>query len=126
MAITFHPKAGTVLMCDFSGFRAPEMIKTRPIVIVSPNHLRRAGLYTVVPLSCSAPDPIEAYHYKLKKDPLPYSNAESWAKCDMVATVCVDRLERIKVGRGHFKTSAISSEELEAIRNCLKYVLGIT
>jgi uncharacterized protein YifN (PemK superfamily) len=113
-------------MCDFSGFRAPEMIKTRPIVIVSPNHLRRAGLYTVVPLSCSAPDPIEAYHYKLKKDPLPYSNAESWAKCDMVATVCVDRLERIKVGRGHFKTSAISSEELEAIRNCLKYVLGIT
>ncbi|MGH9958192.1 MAG: type II toxin-antitoxin system PemK/MazF family toxin [Pyrinomonadaceae bacterium] len=67
MPIIFHPKAGAVLMCDFNGFRKPEMIKTRPVVIVSPNHLNRHGLYSVVPLSTTAPNRIEPYHYKLEK-----------------------------------------------------------
>lgn len=27
MAIQFHPDPGTVLICDFTGFREPEMVK---------------------------------------------------------------------------------------------------
>ena len=125
MTIEFHPRAGCVLMCDFYGYVEPEIIKARPIVIVSPKHISRGGLYTVIPLSTTAPDPVEKYHYKLLKDPIPNSNEEVWAKCDMVCTVCVERLDRFKVGHRAWKTSAISDEELAAIQACMKYALGI-
>lgn len=44
-----------VLICDFTtGFQAPEMVKKRPVVVVSPR--RRIGqVCTVVPLSSVAP-----------------------------------------------------------------------
>jgi uncharacterized protein YifN (PemK superfamily) len=126
LTITFHPSAGCVLMCDFAGFVVPEMVKTRPIVIVSSNHLNRGDLHTVVPLSTTAPNPVEPYHYKLSKDPIPGSNTEVWAKCDMIVTIRTDRLDRFKVGRGAYKTSGISREDLAGIRHCLKYVLGIS
>lgn len=125
MSLDFHPRAGVALMCDFDGYIVPEIVKVRPVVIVTPQHLNRPGLYNVVPLSTTSPDPVRNYHYKLLKDPIPNSNAEVWAKCDLVATVAKERLDRFRIGRGKYKTSAISDEELEAIRNCLKHVLGI-
>ena len=112
-------------MCNFFGYVAPEIIKARPIVILSPQHIERHKLYTVIPLSTTAPDPVEKYHHKLAKDPIPNSNVEVWAKCDMISTVSVDRLDRFKVGRGAYKTSAISAEDLDAIRVCIRYALGI-
>jgi uncharacterized protein YifN (PemK superfamily) len=125
MPIIFHPKAGTVLMCDFTGFKKPEMIKTRPVIVVSPNHLKRPGLYTVVPMSTTDPDPIELYHYRFKKNPMPHSNGHAWAKCDMVVTVSMERLDRIKVSRGNYVVTYISNKDLEAIRECMKHALGI-
>lgn len=125
MTLQFHPRAGAVVMCDFHGYVAPEIIKVRPVVIVSPKHIVRHRLYTVIPLSTTAPDPIEKYHYRLMKDPIPNSNTEVWAKCDMLCTVCVDRLDRFKVGRNAYKTSAVTEQELEAIQQCMKYALGI-
>lgn len=84
MALTFHPKPGVVLVCDFAGYVAPEMIKRRPVVVVSPAHLRRPNLLAVVPLSTTPPDPIAPYHYRLSGNPVPGSDAtEVWAKCDM-------------------------------------------
>ena len=86
MAITFHPKPGQVLFCDFSGYVFPEIVKTRPVVVVSPSHLARPGLVTVVPLSTTVPDPVRSYHYKLQGNPVPGSTAaETWAKCDLFA-----------------------------------------
>lgn len=126
MAITFHPKAGMILMCDFSGFIAPEMVKNRPVVLVSANHLERGGLYTVVPLSSSAPDKVQPYHLKLENNPLPRLCKECWVKGDMVTTVGVARLDRVKVSRGVYLVPEVTAEELKAIRDCLKYVLGIT
>ena len=59
MALKFHPKPGTILVCDFrQGFRAPEMIKRRPVVVVSPRLRNRTDLCTVVPLSTIEPRPI--------------------------------------------------------------------
>ncbi len=125
MPITFHPKAGMVLMCDFDGYIAPEMVKTRPVVIVSPNHLERGGLYTVVPMSATAPAKPQPYHLKLANNPMPKGDNEVWIKCDMVATVCVARLDRIKVSRGAYTVCQVTPQELTAIRECLKYVIGI-
>ncbi|MEI6730857.1 MAG: type II toxin-antitoxin system PemK/MazF family toxin, partial [Pseudomonadota bacterium] len=49
MAIKYHPNPGTVLTCDFSGMIEPEMIKERPVVVISPRLCSRTGLCTIVP-----------------------------------------------------------------------------
>ena len=37
MPIKEHPPAGTILICDFeTDFKLPEMVKIRPVVVVSP------------------------------------------------------------------------------------------
>jgi mRNA interferase MazF len=126
VAITFHPKAGTVLICDFNtGFREPEMVKARPVIVVSPNHAHYSELYTVVPMSTTPPRIVRPYHYKFASNPVPYETDEVWAKCDMVVTVARHRLDRIKVKRGKYEIGHLSAEELEAIRHCLRYVIGI-
>ncbi|HEX4479977.1 MAG TPA: type II toxin-antitoxin system PemK/MazF family toxin, partial [Rudaea sp.] len=86
-----------VLICNFAGFKAPEMVKARPVVVVSPNHLVRPGLVTVVPLSTTPPMPVEPYHYRLRGSPIPGDPIdEVWAKSDMICSVGVHRLDRVK------------------------------
>ena len=66
MPITFYPRPGSVLICDFnSGFKEPEMVKKRPVVVVSPWARRFTELFTVVPLSGTAPQVVRDYHVKL-------------------------------------------------------------
>lgn len=125
MALTFFPKPGYVLICDFAGYVAPEMIKVRPVVIVSPAHLNRPGLYMVIPLSTTAPDPVEPYHYKLLGNPVPGSSeTEVWAKCDMIATVSAERLDRIRVERGRYERGNVSMDQVRAMRRCVVVSLG--
>lgn len=126
MAITFFPKAGMVLICDFKGNIEPEINKVRPVVIISPNHINRPGLVTVVPLSTTPPEPIEPYHYRLIGNPIPgKGDVEVWAKCDLVASVCVDRLDRIKVSRGNYQRGTVSMEQVRAIRLAVLRSMGI-
>jgi uncharacterized protein YifN (PemK superfamily) len=51
--INFHPKRGTVLMCDFT---------RRPVVVVSPRYRRHTGLCLVVPFSTVRPLDVEPHH----------------------------------------------------------------
>ena len=63
MAIREHPPTGSILMCDFNaGFREPEMVKRRPVVVISPKIRARPGLCTVVALSTTVPAPVMDYH----------------------------------------------------------------
>jgi len=54
-----------VLMCDFTGFKPPEMVKQRPVVVVSPRYRRHTGVCLVVPLSTVAPPEIEPHHFEI-------------------------------------------------------------
>lgn len=112
-------------MCNFSGFVAPEMIKTRPVVVISPNHMQRPGLVAVVPLSTTAPVPEQNYHYRLTGNPVPGSNAVAWAKCDMVVSVRLDRLDRFRLDRCNYVTGHISMEQVREIRIKAAYSLGV-
>ncbi|MFZ4526570.1 MAG: type II toxin-antitoxin system PemK/MazF family toxin [Chlorobium sp.] len=90
MNLSYHPKQGTIVICDFKGFVAPEMVKRRPVVIVSPRMRQREGLCTIVPLSTTPPNDSEAYHYKLYINPVlpkPYDAEFHWVKADMIYTV---------------------------------------
>lgn len=135
MALQFHPKVGTILICDYrTGFITPEMVKRRPVVVISPRLRRRDGLCTVVPLSHTPPTPPQNYHHELQLDrplPKPWGSDRFWVKADMVATVSFDRLELIKLGkdqegkRKHLNIQ-IKTEDLQGIRTCVLHALGMS
>ncbi|GAB4240883.1 MAG: type II toxin-antitoxin system PemK/MazF family toxin [Deltaproteobacteria bacterium] len=120
MALTFHPEAGTLLMCDFVGFKEPEMVKRRPVVTIS-GRRRRVGLLTVVPLSTTAPDPVEDHHHRMDPRSLPehLATRPTWAKCDMVATLGMWRLDRVKIkdpsGNRRYIAPKVTADDLKAI-----------
>ncbi len=126
MSLKFQPKPGSIVICDFHGLVAPEMVKKRPVVIIA-KHKHNARLVTVVPLSTTHPDPVAAYHYKLGNNPLPDKSKDvvTWAKCDMVVTVSLDRLDRYKIGVREYVVPVIGQEELIAIRQCVSIALHI-
>lgn len=99
MAIYFVPTPGTVLLCDY-GFSGvpPEMTKRRPVVVLSPRRRRTNGTYLVVPLSRSVPRPMEPVHCRIAAGTYAFldSRIDSWAKCDMVAAVSGERLDRLR------------------------------
>lgn len=132
MPLTFHPQPGMVLICDFStGFKPPEMVKRRPVVVISPRPRRKTQLCIVVPLSTTPPVPVEACHHQLDPASLPgpLSTTPTWAKCDMLATVALDRLDRLKLGREAngkrlYSTQVISADDFKAIQRSVLHALG--
>lgn len=131
MPLPFQPKPRTVLYCNFSGFIEPEIIKRRPVVVLAA-HKRNSKLVTVVPLSTTVPDPIEAHHYRLKQNPLPDSppHTEVWAKCDMLAVVSIERLDMVRTARGadgkrQYLKIQIGQEQFDAIRRGVVSALGL-
>ncbi|WP_091190065.1 type II toxin-antitoxin system PemK/MazF family toxin [Formivibrio citricus] len=94
----FYPKPGHILLCDFTrGFIEPEMVKRRPVVVISPASTHSRKLCTVVPLSTTAPDPAQDWHYLLRNNPCPdtLAYAQIWAKGDMLYTVSFERLDKL-------------------------------
>lgn len=130
MPLKFQPKARSIVYCDFSGYIAPEIIKRRPVVVLTA-HKRNSKLVTVVPLSTTPPNPVESYHYRLLQNPLPHSTApEVWAKCDMVAVVSIDRLDLVRTPRGvngkrQYLSLSIGADQFEAIRRGVVHALGL-
>lgn len=133
MSLMFHPKPRMLLMCDFdTGFKPPEMVKKRPVVIVSPRRRNNNQLSIVVPLSTTKPEQIERYHHCLSPHSLPgkFSERETWAKCDMVTTVSLARLDRIYLGKDRkgkrlYVSDAVLSEDFQAIQRGVLAALGL-
>ena len=134
MGLRHHPKIGDVLMCAFPDcLRAPEMIKTRPVVVVTKALRGRASLCTVVPLSTTRPDPVSDFHVRIDEQRLPRSlgHRETWAKCDMLYTFCLDRFDRIRCGRDRstgrriYETGRISVDDLAKIRHAIGFALSL-
>jgi len=130
MSLRFQPKPRSVLYCDFAGFRAPEMIKRRPVIILRA-HKRNRRLVYVVPLSTTPPDSPQPYHYRFARSPVVHGTpTEAWAKCDMVAVVSTERLSisRQRKNDGIPSTrqliTMISEEEFAAIRACVAKAFG--
>lgn len=134
MALLFHPKIGDVLMCEFPQcLREPEIVKKRPVIVLTREHKGRPKLCTVVPLSTTEPDPVREYHVKIAEAGLPKSlrSRHHWAKCDMLYTLCLDRLDRVQCGRDKttgqriFETGRINVDEIVKVRSAVLYALSI-
>ena len=133
MSLMYYPKLGEILLCDFSGFIVPEMVKRRPVVVIVPRLSGRGDLVTIVPLSTTAPNPQMAYHVKLTLSqalPSPFSAQQMWAKGDMAMPIARVRLDRFKDGRTSsggkrkFVSGNVSAEQLADIRTAVLRGLG--
>ena len=133
MAISIHPEPGTIVICDFDGFKPPEMIKRRPVIVVSPRLRERGGLCSVVPLSTTDPRKVMPYHHRLSVAPPlppPYDSPHQWVKADMMATVAFDRLflpcsGKDPSGKRIYDIRVIDEADLRQIRVCILHGLGL-
>jgi mRNA interferase MazF len=134
MGLKYHPLFGAVLLCRYgAGFTPPEMVKPRPVVVITPRLRTRSNLCTVVPLSLTEPIPVEKYHYKLRMVrplPPPWDAEECWVKADMFSTVSYERLEPFKLGRGRdgkrqYYSIPVPAADMKAIQGCVLAALNL-
>gem|GEM_PF-2554664 len=104
-----------------------------PVVVISRTATHSSRLCTIVPLSTTAPQPIETWHVPLLINPLKNTHTEPkvWAKCDMLYTVSFDRLDLpAPLNQPHSQrglTPRLSSRDLDAIfRGVKNYLPGIS
>ncbi|EPI2684581.1 type II toxin-antitoxin system PemK/MazF family toxin [Vibrio cholerae] len=125
LAIKYSPKVGQILMCDFSGFREPEMVKTRPVLVIGtrPNG---HNLVTIVALSSTEPDKRQSYHLPLDDNHLPrhkFFKGNTWVKGDMIYTLSFDRLSYVCLGSENRKRmyfqNRLSREVMKEVYSCV-------
>ncbi|WP_431192291.1 type II toxin-antitoxin system PemK/MazF family toxin [Rhodopirellula bahusiensis] len=130
MAIKYYPSRGEILFCDFEqgGFVKPEMVKNRPVVVVS----RRTGgqTCTVVPISGTEPEQNKPWHVLLSDGALPgaWATRTLWAKCDMVTSVGYFRLDRLKTrvnGKRVWQSKQMNRKDLDAVIIGIRSALAI-
>ena len=134
MALAEHPPVGLVLTCNFEpGFREPEMVKRRPVVVISPKMRGRPDLCTVVALSLTAPERILSCHAQIDIHPALPERWESegvWVKGDMVYTVGLHRLDFIRLGKDQngkrrYYLHSLSHENIKLVRQCVLHGIGL-
>lgn len=135
MAIAEHPAPGTILLCNFDyGFVPPEMVKRRPVVVVSPKISVRPRLCTVIPLSTEPPQIRMPYHFELADIapplPVPWDKGPNWVKADMIYAVSFDRLDFIRYGKERngrrlYRYETVTDHQMKQIRACMLSALGL-
>lgn len=135
MAIREHPTPGSIVFCDFTGgFSVPEMVKRRPVVVLSPKIADRHKLCTVVALSTTAPDPVMPYHRQIDLSPElpgPWGSKGVWVKGDMVNAVGFHRLDLVRLGKGRdgkrrYLYEPQDEKNLRIVRQCVLRALGMS
>ncbi len=127
MPISFYPKPGMVLICDFSnGFQPPEMTKKRRVIIVSPHRLN-SQLAIVVPVSTTAPYVESTHHIRFEAGAYPFfvNDKPCWAKCDHVHSMALTRLDRLKFD-GAYRSPSLSAHDLHRVRHGILSAVGLT
>lgn len=134
MALKYHPKQGTIVLVRFdNAFRKPEMVKTRPCIVVSKRIKQRPNLVTVVPLSTTPPKPMMDYHCEIELEmelPPRWSAKTCWVKGDMIYSLSFDRVDLLKIGRRDdgrriYQTATVSRDTLADVQRCVLAGLGI-
>lgn len=127
MSLLFFPRAGQVFMCNFKGFIEPEMVKPRPVIVVSPKLPYRSEIVAVVPISLTAPRHELPFCYRLSKNyhPAEADDLPCWAKADMLLNIGTYRLSAFKTGRRQYVYPTLTTEDLAAVRRAVLCGLGL-
>ena len=122
--LTYQPSPGTIVICDFNGFNHPEMVKKRPVVIFAKSNTN-PKLVTIVPISTTEPHEITDLHVEVEG---PLDGKRAWVKCDMITTICIDRLDRINIKRGNkteWGTKQLNADLLNLVFKGVAKSLGL-
>lgn len=124
-----------ILMCDFSkGFKEPELVKERPVIVIATGGRTGSKLVTVVGLSTTEPNPIRDYHCKIDNKKLPptglFLNKTNWIKGDMIYTVGFHRLSLIGIGRGtdgkrRYYMNKLGRDSMREVYSCVLHGLNL-
>lgn len=133
MPIKHHPYTGMILRCDFSGLKPPEMVKIRPVLVISPRPERLSKkTCIVVALSTTPPERIEKYHLKIElPSKLPDNlSRECWLKGDMVYSLSFERMDLYRYARDHegkrkYYYDRVSADIIQKARKAVAYAIGV-
>ena len=127
MGLKFYPRAGQIFVGDFRDLNAPEITKTRPVIVISPKLPYRSELVTIVPISTTPPRHDLPFVFRLSRNYTPWGDADavSWAKCDLVMNVALTRLSAFKTGRRKYAYPTLSPEDLAGVRQAVLAGLGL-
>jgi uncharacterized protein YifN (PemK superfamily) len=117
-----------VLTADFSiGFRAPEINKRRPVVVLS-ERSRNRDTTIVVPTSTRLPTSEKAIFVELSLEKYPFFEKQSYAKCAVVNSVRLGRLFTLRdKASGRWTNShetMIDADDLKKIRAGVARAIG--
>lgn len=104
----------------------PEMVKPRPVIVVSPRLPHRSEIVAVVPISLTAPIHNLPFCVQLSKNyhPNEEDDLPCWAKCDMLMNLGLWRLDGFKVGRRKYVNPQATPEDLSAVKAGVLHGLG--
>lgn len=123
--LTFQPQPNTIVMCDFSGFVSPEMVKKRPVIVIQKSK-DNPKLVTIVPFSTTAPHQASELHIEVSG---PLDGKQAWVKCDMITTVCLERLDRLKIVEANVRrwgTKSLDKPTFDLVCKGVAKYLGLT
>jgi mRNA interferase MazF len=123
--LRYTPREGQLLSCDFSiGFRAPEICKRRPVIVVS-CHGYKYDQCIVVIISSTRPLASRPYTLYLPRGSVRgVKDQDHWVNCDVIHHVSRRRLDRLKID-GTYQDSVVSPEILEKVRGCVLHAIGL-
>ena len=131
MAITFTPKRGAILMCNFEmAFVDPEMRKVRQALVVSirdnnHRHALLAGTCTVIPFSTIKPKTLSPDDVFIEEGTYWSLSEDCWARCKMITTVSHDRLRLVLKDSRPAPTEFVSDSHMEEVEEGIKFALGL-
>ena len=131
MTLHHHPHRGEILTCAYDDIAiGAEMIKPRPVIVVSRHENQGSGLCTVVPLSTTAPTHKMPWHHQMPHLKVAGWTASGaiWAKCDMLSTVSLQRLRKPYTKTRHgraYVTHVLDADDLAAVMAGVRAYLSI-
>jgi uncharacterized protein YifN (PemK superfamily) len=127
-------RAGNVFMLDFGELELepPEMVKRRMVAVVSPKGLNNdRNLATVIPLSTCPPREAQKHVVPLSKEYYWAGDDQIFAKCDMIYTLSLARLEHLTAykrstrGNNYQPIPQLSADDLRNIRIGIAHAVGL-
>jgi uncharacterized protein YifN (PemK superfamily) len=144
MAITFTPRRGAILMCDFGPdpldpltfplrvppvSTAPEVWKTRRVIVVSNDRLNHKhgvgpGLCTVVPCSATPPATPGLWDVPFAARSYRSFTKDVWASCASLFRISHARLDRVIAGQG-YRGDFLSHGDMARVEDGIRAALGL-
>ena len=132
MSITFAPRRGAILLCDFDAARVhPEMDKKRQAIVISATRFNHrhgsfAGLCTVVPTSSKTPRTVGPEDVLIPTGKYWSFSVDSWVRCKMVTTVSHDRLDLLLKDGRSTRTEFLDESDIRRVLAAIRHIIEMT